>query len=86
MRLARWVRPTYERDMNRKARTRRVTANLPVELLDEARKVTGAGITETLVAGLERVRASAALSKGLRLRGRLKLNLDLDELRGRTDR
>jgi hypothetical protein len=73
-------------DMNRKPRTRRVTANLPIDLLDEARKVTGAGITETLVAGLERVRTSSALAKALKLRGRLKLDLDLDELRGRTDR
>jgi hypothetical protein len=70
--------------MNRKVRTRRITANLPVHLLEEARKVTGAGITETLVAGLEKVRASSALEKALKLRGRLKLNLDLDELRGRT--
>jgi hypothetical protein len=70
--------------MNRKVRTRRVTANLPVHLLEEARKVTGTGITETLVTGLERVRASSALAQALKLRGRLKLNLDLDELRGRS--
>src|SRR3954469_10294521 len=70
--------------MNRKIRTRRVTANLPVHLLEEARKVTGTGITETLITGLERVRASSALAQALKLRGRLKLNLDLDELRGRS--
>jgi hypothetical protein len=73
-------------DMNRKVRTRRVTANLPIDLLEEARKVTGEGITDTLVAGLERVRASTALAKALKLRGRLKLNLDLGELRGRAGR
>src|SRR3954471_18229193 len=70
--------------MNRKVRTRRVTANLPVHLLEEARKVTGTGITETLITGLERVRASSALAQAMKLRGRLKLNLDLDELRGRS--
>jgi hypothetical protein len=40
--------------MNRRAvpETRRVTANLPVKLVDDACQVTGKGITETLVAGL----------------------------------
>ena len=34
--------------------TRRVTANLPVDLLEQATRASGKGITETLVAGLDR--------------------------------
>lgn len=75
--------------MNRReesATTRRVTANLPIELLDEACKVTGRGITETLVEGLERVRRSRAVEKARRLRGKLILDVDLGVSRERARR
>jgi hypothetical protein len=65
------------------ARTRRVTANLPVELLERARRVTGKGITETLVEGLELVRRAAAASKARALRGKLRLEVDLETSRER---
>ena len=42
---------------------RRVTANLPAHLLEDACRTTGKGITETLVRGLELVRRSRALEK-----------------------
>lgn len=66
--------------------TRRVTANLPVELLEGARRVTGQGITETLVRGLELVRRSAAADKAARLKGRLRLDVDLEVSRERARR
>jgi hypothetical protein len=65
------------------APTRRVTANLPVALLDRARRVTGKGITETLREGLELVRRSAAAARARTLRGRLRLDLDLEASRER---
>jgi hypothetical protein len=65
-------------------RTRRVTANLPVALLDRARRITGKGITETLVEGLELVRRSSAAAKARTLRGRLKLDVDLEASRERA--
>jgi len=65
-------------------KTRRVTANLPVELLEDARKVTGTGITETLVAGLTLVKRTAAARKAARLRGRLHLEIDLEASRERA--
>jgi len=73
-------------DMNRerRPRTRRVTANLPVELLDAACGVTGEGITETLVRGLAMVRRSAAADRARSLRGKLKLDLDLEGSRERA--
>ena len=66
--------------------TRRVTANLPIELLQAARKVTGTGITETLVAGLTLVKRTAAARKAARLRGRLHLDVDLEASRERARR
>ena len=65
---------------------RRVTANLPVELLSSAQRVTHQGITETLVRGLELVRRSAAAAKAARLKGRLHLDVDLEVSRERARR
>jgi hypothetical protein len=63
---------------------RRVTANLPARLVDDACQVTGKGITETLVAGLERVRRSAAAAKARALKGKLRLSIDIETSRERT--
>lgn len=63
--------------------TRRITANLPEDLLADAMEVTGKGITETLVDGLERVRRSGAYEKALALKGRLELEIDLEGSRER---
>jgi hypothetical protein len=68
------------------AAIRRVTANLPARLLDEACEVTGKGITETLVAGLEGVRRSAAAGKAKALKGKLHLVVDLETSRERPRR
>jgi hypothetical protein len=75
-------------DMNRAAPrgTRRVTCNLPETLLQTACRATGLGVTETLVEGLELVRRTSALSAARALRGRIHLDLDIDELRGRPRR
>ena len=67
-------------------KTRRVTANLPIDLLDGACRATGKGITETLVTGLTLVKRSAAARKASRLRGRLHLDVDLEVSRERTGR
>ena len=66
--------------------TRRVTANVPVALLAEAQSVTGKGLTETLVRGLELVRRSAAAAKAARLKGRIRLDVDLEASRERSRR
>lgn len=67
-------------------RIRRITANLPEELLDSAMDVTGKGITETLVEGLEQLKRKRAYEKLMALRGKIHLNIDIDELRGRNRR
>jgi hypothetical protein len=68
------------------AMARRVTANLPGDLLDDAMDVTGKGITETLVTGLQLVRRTRAYRKAMALRGKVQLRIDLDESRERPRR
>jgi hypothetical protein len=65
---------------------RRITANLPSDLLDAALEVTGKGITETLIEGLEQVQRRRFYDRALALKGKLRLNIDIDELRGRGRR
>ena len=65
---------------------RRITANLPADLLDQAMKATGRGITETLIAGLERLRRADAYRKAMTLKGRIQLAVDLDTSRERRRR
>jgi hypothetical protein len=64
-------------------RARRVTANLPENLLDDAMDVTGKGITETLIEGLRLVRRARAYEKARALHGKIRLHVDLDESRER---
>lgn len=65
---------------------KRITANLPEDLLSEATKVTGESITETLIEGLKLVRRSAAYDKARALKGHLSIHLDLDVSRERSRR
>ncbi len=67
-------------------KARRVTAILPEPLLAEAMEVTGRGITETLIAGLNLVRRARAYEKALALRGKVRLRVDLDASRERRRR
>ena len=66
--------------------TRRVTANLPVDLLDAAQDVTGKSITETLIEGLEQVQRRRFYERALKLRGKMRLEIDVEESRGRRRR
>ena len=61
--------------------TQKITAHVPAETLRRARAATGKGITETVRFGLDLL-ASAKAAEGLRrLRGKLRLDLDMAELR-----
>ena len=68
------------------AKGRRITANLPEQLLEEAMEVTKKGITETLVEGLRLVRRVRAYEKAMALRGKVNLSIDLDASRERRRR
>jgi hypothetical protein len=67
----------------RRAATKRVTVNLPADLLKTARDVSGRGITETVVEGLTMLAHRRAAEKARALRGTLKLQIDLEKSRER---
>jgi hypothetical protein len=60
---------------------KKITANLPAELLERAQQLTGLGITETIVAGLAELERSHERSALRSLRGRVAFELDLEKTR-----
>lgn len=61
---------------------RKITASLPVDLLEAAQNATGAGVTETLRQGLESLKRREFGRMMLELRGKIDFSgFDLDELR-----
>lgn len=64
-----------------KAAQRKITVLLPEDLLEDALKATGVNLTETLRQALGLIAASQAYSSLRSLRGKVELNIDLDELR-----
>ena len=67
-------------------KAKRITANLPADLLKEATKVTKQGITETLIQGLRLIKRSAAYQKAEALKGKLNIDIDLSVSRERSHR
>ena len=61
---------------NQTVQTRRITANIPTELLKEAQATTREGITETLVMGLQALVRKDAAAKAFQLKGKLRLRED----------
>ena len=61
--------------------SRKVTVQLPADLLKDAQEYTGEGITPTIRRGLEQLRHAAACEGLLKLRGKVRFSLDLKELR-----
>jgi hypothetical protein len=61
--------------------TKKITVVLPEDLLTRATTATGKGITPTIRAGLEAMAASGAYEGLRRLRGKVKLSIDVDALR-----
>ena len=59
-------------------RARRITANLPEQLLEEAMKATQKGITERLV------RRAHVHEKAMAMKGKIRLQVDLEESRERS--
>lgn len=62
-------------------RTQKVTANLPADVLAAAMRTTGQGITATLVAGLRELERKGKRSALRELRGKVRVDLDLDATR-----
>ena len=70
--------------MNGMTTARKITVEVPAELLDKAQQASGAGITQTVRTGLQLVAASQAYAQLRRLRGKVRFSRTLAELK--TDR
>jgi hypothetical protein len=60
---------------------RKITVEVPAELLRKAQQASGAGVTQTIRTGLELVAASRAYDRLLRLQGKCKFSKSLEELK-----
>jgi hypothetical protein len=60
---------------------RKITIEVPPELLEKAQKATGSGITQTVRTGLELVAASQAYERLGRFRGKVRLSRTFKELK-----
>ena len=60
---------------------RKITVEVPEDLLDRAVEASGEGITATVRRGLELVAAGRAYEALRSLRGKVRLNIDLESLR-----
>lgn len=60
---------------------RKITVQVPAELLRKAQASTGEGVTATIRRGLELLAASAAYEELRRLRGKVSFSLNLKKLR-----
>jgi hypothetical protein len=61
--------------------TRKITVEVPEELLERAQRASGEGITGTVRRGLALVAAGRAYDELRRLRGKVRLGIDLEALR-----
>lgn len=62
-------------------RARKITVEVPLELLEKARRASGAGITQTVRAGLALVAASQTYSRLRQLRGKVRFSRALADLK-----
>lgn len=63
------------------ATPRKVTVELPADLLEKAQRSSGHNLTETICQGLKLVAASAAYDGLRRRRGKVRFSIDLRRLR-----
>ncbi|MBW2268850.1 MAG: hypothetical protein JRH16_09745 [Deltaproteobacteria bacterium] len=63
------------------AEKRKITLEVPADLLERALASSGEGITQTVRQGLKLVAAGRAYEELRRLRGKVKLGIDLEALR-----
>lgn len=60
---------------------RKITVEVPAELLEKAQRASGAGITQTVRAGLQLIAASRAYARLRQLRGKVRFSRTLSELK-----
>jgi hypothetical protein len=69
------------KDVDMPATAKKITVEVPAELLAKAQKSSGAGITQTIRTGLELVAAGKAYERLLQLRGKVRFSRTLEELK-----
>lgn len=62
-------------------KSRKITVEVPRDLLETAQRASGTGITQTVRAGLLLIAASDTYARVLRLRGRVRFTRTLAELK-----
>jgi hypothetical protein len=62
-------------------RTRKITVEVPEQLLKRAQKQSGEGVTETVRQGLELLAAAEAYDQLAKLRGTVEFSIDLETMR-----
>jgi hypothetical protein len=65
---------------------RKITVEIPSELLEKAQQASGAGITQTIRTGLQLVAASQTYARLRQLRGKVRLSRTSAELKADRDR
>jgi hypothetical protein len=60
---------------------RKITVQVPAKLLQKAQQASGAGVTQTIRAGLQLVAASHTYNRLRRLRGKVRFSRSLAELK-----
>ena len=60
---------------------RKITVEVPPELLEKAQRATGSGVTQTVRTGLELLAASQAYAELRRLRGKIRFTRTLADLK-----
>jgi len=60
---------------------RKITVEVPLDLLEKAQHASGAGITQTVRTGLQLVAASGAYARLRQLRGKVRFTRTLAELK-----
>ncbi len=60
---------------------RRITVEVPSELLEKAQRATGSGVTQTVRAGLKLLAASDAYARLRQLNGKVRFTRTLAELK-----
>jgi hypothetical protein len=61
--------------------SRKITVEIPADLLEKAQRASGAGITQTVRTGLQFVAASRAYARLRQLRGKVHFTRSLAELK-----
>jgi len=60
---------------------RKITIEVPTDLLEKAQQATGSGVTQTVRAGLQLLAAAPAYDRLLQLRGKVRFSRTLAELK-----